>query len=73
MTNRTRKAGDHIFGPTHRELTLANVIRPAKPSPTFVTVYHVDSGPVSMYQIDATDAVRRFPKEWSFDPWPTAA
>lgn len=33
------------------------------------TVYHVKDGPTSMYLIDASSAVARFPEEWSFTPW----
>ena len=33
-------------------------------------IYHVDAGETEMYEIDAREAVAKFPDEWSETPWP---
>lgn len=33
------------------------------------TAYHVETGPHSMYEIDANGAVAHHPAEWAFEPW----
>ena len=33
-------------------------------------IYHIDAGETEMYEIDARDALAKFPKEWSEKPWP---
>ncbi|MBX5001886.1 hypothetical protein HJB72_28600 [Rhizobium lentis] len=33
-------------------------------------IYHIDAGETEMYEIDARNAVAKFPKEWSEKPWP---
>jgi hypothetical protein len=35
------------------------------------TAYHIGSGPQPFpFDVDADSAVRRYPAEWSFEPWP---
>lgn len=33
-------------------------------------IHHIDTGETEMYEIDAREAVAKFPKEWSDTPWP---
>jgi hypothetical protein len=34
------------------------------------TAYHKRDGAARMYEVDARDALTRFPDEWSREPWP---
>ncbi|TBY41591.1 hypothetical protein [Rhizobium leguminosarum] len=35
-------------------------------------IYHIEAGETELYEIDARQAVAKFPKEWSETPWPAA-
>jgi hypothetical protein len=33
-------------------------------------IYHINAGETEMYEIDARQAVTKFPEEWADEPWP---
>ena len=41
--------------------------------PEMVTAYHLVDGPSRMSRIDAINAARDFPREWSLTPWTVEA
>jgi hypothetical protein len=36
----------------------------------YMNAYHKDQGEVRMFEVDARNAIARFPGEWSDRPWP---
>jgi hypothetical protein len=37
----------------------------------YMNAYHKVQGEVRMFEVDARNAIARFPGEWSDKPWPT--
>lgn len=35
----------------------------------YMNAYHKDQGEVRMFEVDARNAIARFPDEWSAEPW----
>lgn len=35
----------------------------------YMNAYHKDQGEVRMFEVDARNAIARFPAEWSAEPW----
>lgn len=38
----------------------------------YMNAYHKVQGEVRMFEVDARNAIARFPAEWSAEPWPEA-
>jgi len=36
----------------------------------YMNAYHKVQGEVRMFEVDARNAIARFPAEWSAEPWP---
>lgn len=39
----------------------------------YMNAYHKVQGEVRMFEVDARNAIARFPEEWSMTTWPDAA
>ncbi len=37
----------------------------------YMNAYHKEQGEVRMFEVDARNAIARFPDEWSAEPWHT--
>ena len=59
---------DHTLG-EHSSRLVIEGMTPAAPSPMFVEIFNIDGSSVTTYQIDAKEAITKFPETWSFQPW----